>query len=110
MAHLDHDLTGWKLEGAHRVVACDRCHAGGRFVGTDRWCGSCHASAQPHNTAPGRRDLLSCDRCHTSATWSPPRARMQFDHNDRKDAAFALDPGQRLQPCAACHPNARFKP
>lgn len=110
-AAFDHDLSGWKLEGAHAAVACASCHPKpGRWVGADRACGSCHAAKQPHNFAASERAMFACERCHTEGAWAPARSSLKFDHNDRKDAAVALDDAQRAMPCVACHPKSRFKP
>lgn len=68
-----HQLTGWPLHGAHRLAACDDCHAAG-YIGTPSDCRTCHlgeapASVPAHQTA----DFPFCDNCHQPYTWAAAR-------------------------------------
>ena len=66
----DHHRTAFPLEGAHRAVACDRCHDFAvtkehRFLlfhSGSRDCQSCHRS-------PHLRGMERCLECHTQSTW-----------------------------------------
>ncbi len=67
-----HFQTGWSLRGAHRLVACDSCHALG-YVATPSDCRSCHGGeADP--TIPAHRSVFAadCERCHQPFTWAAP--------------------------------------
>ena len=71
----DHFSTGFDLDGAHANVACDRCHAGASFEGTNPTCVGCHsqigsvlASMKPPNHIASNE---ICADCHTTAAWSP---------------------------------------
>lgn len=107
----DHDLTGWTLAGPHARTSCESCHTGRTprgnrtFLAADRLCGACHKQ-QPH--AFERRDMLACERCHDTGAWSPPKRALQFDHDDRKDAAMPLIGAHRKVACVACHAGNQF--
>lgn len=65
-----HFQTGWSLRGAHRMVACDTCHALG-YVATPSDCRACHGGeADP--TVPAHRSVFAadCERCHAPFTWA----------------------------------------
>ena len=42
-ADFDHSLSSFPLTGAHVGLACESCHAAGRFAGLSTACESCHA-------------------------------------------------------------------
>ncbi|MEQ1566875.1 MAG: hypothetical protein ABMA64_14630 [Myxococcota bacterium] len=67
-----HQRTGWPLHGAHRLAACDDCHAAG-YVGTPTDCAQCHLGEAPSGIAahqiPSFRD---CGGCHKPYTWATP--------------------------------------
>jgi hypothetical protein len=121
----DHDLTGFKLEGAHRAVACALCHVkdpalAARFPVSARAdlerqkrpvrlslaryqavapasCQACHRD--PHGGQFDRRMQAGggCTTCHGSGSFREVR----FDHT--RDASFALT-GKHVQvACASCH-------
>ena len=108
----NHDLTGWQLEGKHARTACADCHKtrdrqGLRvYLGQDRLCGACHKSDQPHGF--DRREMLACERCHNQSVWNPPKARLDFDHDKKADAAMPLVGSHQDVSCAKCHPKALF--
>jgi hypothetical protein len=91
-APFDHALTGFLLDGAHRELRCESCHANGQFRGTPRECATCHS---PGNrmaaTFKPPRHLASaepCQACHRTAAWRPA----SYSH-------AAASPGR----CASCH-------
>ncbi len=108
----DHDLTGWKLQGKHAAIDCKDCHkkSNGQglrtFMGEDKLCGSCHKKDQPHGF--DRREMMSCERCHGESVWKPPKSSMDFDHDDKKDAAMPLEGSHGDVSCAKCHAKALF--
>lgn len=65
-----HFQTGWSLRGAHRLVACDTCHATG-YLATPSDCRSCHGG-QARPTVPAHRSVFAadCERCHAPFTWA----------------------------------------
>jgi hypothetical protein len=96
----DHRTTAFPLAGAHRSVACARCHVTSTFKGVKfASCTNCHKT--PHPPAVSN----ACTTCHTNDTWKTRR----FDH-DR--TAFPLVARHALVECAACHrePAAKVKP
>lgn len=115
----DHQATSYPLEGAHRNVACDRCHrevpvsnliAEGvdlrfegprpatiqqfRFASTN--CPTCHAN--PHQEETGQESAKTgpCVSCHTVDSWKT----VTFDHSQ---TSFQLDGAHRRVGCAECH-------
>jgi hypothetical protein len=88
----DHAKTAFTLVGAHRAVACEKCHVSGvkmplRF---DR-CSSCHTNVH--------RDSIKddCRECHTEETFRKSR----FDHRAR--TGFPLDEKHAPLACRQCH-------
>jgi len=73
----DHFATGFALDGRHEEVACDACHAGGRFVGTPRRCADCHNNVVAQGKTFRHIPVTAaCDACHTTRDWLTQR----FDH------------------------------
>lgn len=68
-----HVTTGFALTGAHRVAACEQCHATGfPVVPTD--CAYCHEAdfrraADEHEDV----DILDCEFCHNTMGWEHVR-------------------------------------
>ena len=87
-ATFDHDLTGFKLNGAHaRVQTCVECHSAGQFAGTSSTCISCHKSDDAHNGNFG----TNCSSCHSTGTWKPA----SFNHTGQTN-------------CASCHTTVSY--
>jgi len=109
----DHALTGWALQGKHTTQDCSRCHKqtnkqGLRtFLGADRTCGNCHAGQNPHGALRPRH--MMCERCHSETSWQPPKKTLDFNHDDNKQAAMALDGAHEDVACGKCHPKDAFK-
>jgi hypothetical protein len=111
----NHDLTGWKLNGKHAATDCAKCHTAKNksgvkvYMGTDKLCGSsgCHGKDQPHKMV--RKDMLACERCHTESVWKPEKRVLQFNHDDRKDAAMPILGSHRDVACTKCHVKSVFK-
>jgi hypothetical protein len=103
------------LEGAHRAVPCQKCHAeldkgqGGstlkgaadlrslRFDSRSRACKDCHDDAHRGQFA-ARKDKGACESCHDFKSFVPAS---RFDHD--RDSAFKLQGAHAHTPCAACH-------
>ncbi len=93
----DHELTGYKLEGAHRQFACIDCHKEkGIYGGIGPECIRCHVD--PHFNQFG----TSCEDCHTAEQWAP----RLFRHGD---TAFQLDGVHRQIDCEDCHENRFYR-
>jgi len=111
-----HGRIGFAIEGAHRSVACEKCHktmrpndAGRRespevgpvrlsllFAAEDE-CAACHRSPHGEQFAQ-RRDGGACDGCHGEDVFRPATA---FDHN--RQSRFPLFRSHGKVPCSRCH-------
>ncbi len=74
----DHYSTGFALEGAHKRLACESCHVGGRFASLPTRCDACHNGV----LAPGKpvthiTTTAQCDQCHNTTSYTDVR----FDHS-----------------------------
>jgi hypothetical protein len=67
-----HHLTGWPLRGAHRLAACQDCHAAG-WVGTPTECRRCHEHEAPASAPHDDPAARACDVCHRPYAWEPAR-------------------------------------
>jgi len=93
LGDLDHDATGFPLDGSHASVACDSCHPTGRpYAAATSLCVSCHADDDIH------RHLLGdvCSDCHTPTAW----LRTRFRH---QSTGWPLRGAHRLAACVDCH-------
>ena len=95
-ARFDHVTTGYELTGAHRLQACESCHADAVFQGTPRECAACHSQGSRIGATPKSSDHVrtseKCIACHTTSAWSPATT---FDHDETMGG------------CASCHDNSR---
>lgn len=99
MNALDHDQTGWKLEGGHKGPACSKCHTKTsplgkpQFVATPTACGQCHAD--PHKG----RFSAACQKCHNVTKWQ------QFDEHafDHSVTRYPLTGMHAPVACDKCH-------
>ncbi|MBI5961987.1 MAG: hypothetical protein HY863_00805 [Chloroflexi bacterium] len=57
---------GFPLTNRHAGVACERCHAGGKYFGISSACVSCHSDPAYHAGMFG----TDCAACHTTSNWS----------------------------------------
>jgi len=93
-----HALTGFTLEGGHRVE-CASCHTEGTRPPPDPTCTSCHED--PH---AARFPVTTCLDCHpVDAPW---RGGVTFDHGTTD---FALTGGHEGQRCRSCHDGLGFQ-
>jgi len=99
----DHNLTGYKLEGQHKVIDCRDCHVpeniadakirklDNTFLGLDDACLSCHDDYH-------QKTLSSdCISCHTMDAFTPAS---KFNHDD---ADFKLRNKHADVECISCH-------
>jgi hypothetical protein len=74
----DHDAkTSYKLDGAHRKVACESCHKeaapkGKNAAVVGSGCIGCHRSEDVHDGQFGPR----CEQCHVTETWKKFKNRV----------------------------------
>ncbi|MEZ5353828.1 MAG: hypothetical protein R2762_14410 [Bryobacteraceae bacterium] len=104
-ARFDHNLSRFRLTGAHAKADCAGCHVGGRFTGTPSNCVGCHrkdfaATVSPNHAASGFPE--DCTQCHVAEQWRGAT----FDHNRR--TTFALTGAHSNVACASCHVGDRF--
>lgn len=78
LSNFDHNArTSYKLEGAHRQVACESCHTAPAPRGRDTAvvgsnCVGCHRKDDFHDGQFGVR----CEQCHGSDSWKNIRNRL----------------------------------
>ncbi|MBI5493637.1 MAG: hypothetical protein HY904_01340 [Deltaproteobacteria bacterium] len=122
----EHEYTRLPLDGAHRAVACDSCHAEdrARFAGVElprrpagrperrtdavsfvalvfpdkdpERCDSCHQDPHAGQFTRGG-EPRRCEACHTADDWR----QLQFDH--ARDTAFPLRGAHARGACTSCH-------
>jgi hypothetical protein len=100
-ASFDHAKTRYPLEGAHRDVACAKCHdpvtAGGPKPAFER-CDACHDDAHAGTaTLAGRR--VDCDACH-SVRWFRPTTYTAARH---AESPYPLEGKHVRVKCESCH-------
>ena len=102
--NFDHNLTGYKLTGAHNRIDCRQCHKPDfiddrelkqnkeTFLGLDQNCVSCHEDYH-QNTLESN----DCASCHSTEEWRPAE---NFDHDETK---YPLK-GKHIEvDCIECH-------
>jgi hypothetical protein len=104
----DHSKTGYRLEGKHAGLQCNRCHTAERvaplermsiqvrersrtFLGLPQACVTCHKDE--HNGRLGQ----NCQQCHNFEDW---KNVTQFDHNKTK---YPLTGLHAQVTCQKCH-------
>jgi hypothetical protein len=112
---IHHDFA-YPLEGAHRAIPCNACHAESGspalksslvlardqarrmpFTTRGSQCESCHKN--PHGLQfARRRDGGACRSCHGEEAFRPAS---RFDHN--RDAGFSLEGAHARVACGRCH-------
>lgn len=120
--------TGFALDGAHALAACETCHppsaladeTGRRFgrahvkaSAASNDCRACHADAHQGafdraGQATSIEGRVGCLRCHTTESFAELRTP-GFDH--ARWTGFALDGAHASIECASCHaPSAPRSP
>ena len=104
----DHRLTGYKLEGKHASVPCEKCHTPAHmvpalralikfrdpsksFFGQTTTCTPCHSD--PHKGQLGD----ACTKCHNVESW---KAAKEFDHSKTR---YPLTGMHVKVACEKCH-------
>lgn len=105
----DHSKTAFPLVGAHRVVACERCHRPGKqqtamksvdFKSAPTRCLGCHEDVHGGQFAVAGVSP-DCSKCHGSLRWKPSL----FDHETA--STFSLKGAHKGVACALCHKTIR---
>ncbi|MFI5183137.1 MAG: hypothetical protein ACHQNV_01970, partial [Vicinamibacteria bacterium] len=104
-ASFNHNATPFPLTGAHKSVACARCHPGNKFAGTPTDCYSCHktdynGTNNPNHAAAGFP--TQCSGCHSTSSW----AGANFNHDGQ---FFPINSGRHRgvwSSCSDCHTNS----
>ncbi len=107
----NHDLTGFKLNGAHKKIDCEKCHKKENikdkslfkdenvnikttYLGLDTNCVSCHLN----DVHQEQIDNKNCANCHDETDFK--NARISFNHNLTN---FPLKGQHKTVNCEACH-------
>ncbi len=96
----NHNITDFKLEGAHDQTNCTECHTSLIFDEAPSQCASCHEDI--HSMSVGN----DCVRCHTSQTWLVDNIPELHEEN-----GFPLIGAHSTLSCVDCHlseTNLRF--
>lgn len=98
----DHDKTRYPLRGAHRSVACARCHdeskGGWGAKPTFDRCDACHAD--PHNgTASLAGQVVDCEECHGLSNFRTST----FDVARHAKTDYPLEGKHATVDCDKCH-------
>ncbi|HEY8076070.1 MAG TPA: hypothetical protein VIF62_18215 [Labilithrix sp.] len=98
-AKLDHALTGWALNGAHKTTQCRQCHNRANMRGAPTFLGLSSSCTPCHKDQHAGRFGTSCTNCHDEATWKNLNLK-GFNHDQ---ARFALRGAHQSVACAKCH-------
>ncbi len=88
----DHDKrTSYKLDGAHRQVACQSCHTqaapkGRKAAELGKNCISCHRKSDVHDGQFGMR----CEQCHVTQNWKKLQGRVSSLAQPSAETVLAL--------------------
>ena len=106
----DHARARFQLTGAHRTVACEKCHVSGVFRGLQfDACSSCHKKAHRAPLGP------VCTQCHTTERWTTrtvehgktgfPLAGAHARVACEKCHVLSITTPLPFNRCSACHAN-----
>jgi hypothetical protein len=96
---LDHTLTGWALNGAHKTTPCAKCHNKINARGNPTFLGLSSACVPCHKDQHEGRFGQACLNCHSESVWKAVDLK-SFNHDL---ARFALRGAHQTVPCAKCH-------
>lgn len=100
LSTFDHDQTGYKLVGKHKLVACKECHTTANMTDPlkhDR-CTDCHSDYHKKQFAVNGVSP-DCNQCHNENGFTPSTYTIE-QHNQTK---FKLDGAHEATSCLACH-------
>lgn len=95
----DHNLTGYTLEGKHKVVDCRKCHTTPYMTApiVHDACKSCHQDYHKGDFAG--LPANECNVCHNTDGF----VGSSFDFERHEKSAFPLKGSHLATPCFACH-------
>ena len=105
----NHDLTRYKLTGAHKDAQCEKCHRPMPVPGVDKpvtrfagvasaRCTSCH---RDYHDGKMRQ---TCESCHNTDSWTRLTDRKGFESTfDHSRTKFMLNGAHAKSTCATCH-------
>jgi hypothetical protein len=97
-ATFDHNLSAFKLTGAHVSVACEKCHVNNVFKGTSQVCSGCHADPAFHL---GLFKAQECSTCHNTGAWSPAIFNLAHPEPATGEGGSGINHGGAA--CRDCH-------
>jgi hypothetical protein len=97
-ATFDHNLSAFKLDGAHAKVECQKCHINNVFKGTPQECSGCHQDPAFHQ---GMFAGTACSKCHNTGAWSP--AIYNGPHPDIAGGEGGSGINHGGRGCTSCH-------
>jgi Cytochrome c554 and c-prime len=107
----DHQNTKFPLEGAHKNITCETCHAGAVFKGVPTTCFGCHNGDMAKGKSADHPTTSSvCSDCHNSTVW----AQVHVDHSKISKNCISCHDGQvatgknkthvkSVKNCESCH-------
>jgi hypothetical protein len=101
-ARFDHSATAFPLSGAHRALACERCHSDGVYAGKPTLCVSCHQADYDATTNPSHIALgfpADCASCHTTSGWGGAT----FNHDTSYFPIYSGRHAGIWTGCSTCH-------
>ncbi len=107
-ASFDHNSTGFRLEGKHKVIACRACHALDKVVSPDirafpqarkskTYLGLSPACKSCHEDEHKGQFTSDCSSCHTALAWKPAS---RFSHDQSR---YPLTGRHKSIACNSCH-------
>ncbi|MCX6078396.1 MAG: cytochrome c3 family protein [Chloroflexi bacterium] len=98
-ASFDHNLSIFKLTGAHISVTCEKCHKNNTFKGTPADCAGCHADPAFH---AGMFRGQACSDCHSTINWSPAKFNQAHpEPQNVEEGGSGINHGDAT--CRDCH-------
>lgn len=94
-----HNMSKFRIEGAHLATPCFECHKKGKdwsFRGIGEKCVDCHKDIHKDQIDQKYYPGATCENCHKVAAWS----EIKFDH---QLTSFSLEGKHAATPCRKCH-------
>ena len=101
-----HDKTRFPLDGGHKAVACETCHARfkpGAFTPGPNACATCHTDVHDGQFARSSKPR-GCADCHTPAAWKPSTVSVAR----HAELGYPLVGRHVAVKCASCHLAGQF--
>ncbi len=103
-SHSANEYRGFKLDGKHSTVKCEKCHISGHYKPIDhRHCDTAGCHTDEHK---GQFHGKQCESCHTAEGWKPST----FSHSSPGYKGFKLIGKHSTVKCEKCHSGGRYNP